>query len=344
MAHGGQRDVGDAPLIGEYGFDNSLTNFEGLGPRVLGYKNAFNGKPAKLQDLGSNKLGHGPIQYANRSEITGVYVDKALKHIDRAAELQQPFYINVWPDDVHSPFFPPKVLRDKTGEKKRQLYDAVLKAMDDQLAPLLDRIRDDERLSQNTLIVICSDNGPEPGAGAADPLRGSKGMLYEGGIRSPLIVWGPGLLNPDTAGTTNDKAILSAMDINRSLHALCGVSPPQAHNLDGEDLSATLLGKSKAGRQAPIFWRRPPDRPGSGGASPEDYPDLAVRDGKWKYLVNLDGSDPQLYDLESDQREATNVATGHPDVAERLHQLAMAWNAGLPEDAGSRLPPPTDTR
>src|SRR5690606_7803309 len=56
---GGQRDVGDAPLIEEYGFDQSLTNFEGLGPRILPLLNAFDGKPAQNYSLGSDQLAHG---------------------------------------------------------------------------------------------------------------------------------------------------------------------------------------------------------------------------------------------------------------------------------------------
>lgn len=112
---GGQRD---APLVQAYGFDRSLTNFERLGPRVLGYKNAFKGGTPDLHDLGSDSLGHGPIQYADRDTITGIYVKEAIEFIDHAQTTDQPFFVNLWPDDVHSPFFPPKALRDKTNERK----------------------------------------------------------------------------------------------------------------------------------------------------------------------------------------------------------------------------------
>src|SRR6185436_8544780 len=102
------------------------------------------------------------------------------------------FYVNLWPDDVHSPFFPPKSRRGDAS--KHELYEGVLKALDVQLGSLFDRIRNDASLRDNTLVLVCSDNGPEEGAGSAGPFRGTKGMLYEGGIRSPLIVWGPGLV------------------------------------------------------------------------------------------------------------------------------------------------------
>ncbi|QDT04004.1 Extracellular exo-alpha-(1-_5)-L-arabinofuranosidase precursor [Rubripirellula lacrimiformis] len=337
---GGQRDVGEAPLITEYGFDRSLTNFEGLGPRVLPLKDAFDGKPPQKHDLGSGDLGRGPIQWQDRSVVTATFVDDAIGFINEAAGQNKPFFVNVWPDDVHSPFFPPEVLRDETDGSKRALYFAVLDAMDQQLAKLFDRIRNDEKLRDNTLILVMSDNGHEEGAGSSDPLRGAKTWLYEGGVRSPLIVWGPGLLADEVAGTTNDQSVLCAMDVNRSLYSITGTPVPESVVFDGEDLSETLLGKTTQSRNDPIFWRRPPDRPGTSEA---DNPDLAVRDGKWKYLVNYDDSEPQLYELVADPSEVKNLADQRPQVAQRLHQSLIAWNAAMPADAGDpRLQDPQD--
>ncbi|QDV16002.1 Arylsulfatase [Gimesia panareensis] len=328
---GGQRDVGEAPLINRYGFDRSLTNFEGLGPRVLPLKDAYDGQPPKKHDLGSANLGHGPIYWEDRSVVTAAFVKDALTFIDHAEATGQPFYLNLWPDDVHSPFFPPEVLRNSTDGSKRALYYAVLDAMDQQLGTLFDRIRNDEKLKNNTLILIASDNGPETGAGLATPLRGAKTWLYEGGVRSPLIVWGPGLLNPQSVGTTNDTSVLSALDLNRSLYTLTGTELPQGAELDGEDLVTTLLGKVQQTRQAPLFWRRPPDRPGT---KEEPNPDLAVRDGKWKLYMNYDQSGVQLYDLEQDVSEQQNCATQHPKLVAQLKQAIIDWNSSLPKDAG----------
>lgn len=327
---GGQRDVGNAPLITTYGFEKSLTNFEGLGPRVLPLCDAYDGKESERHDLGSANLGKGPIRWMDRSVITTEFTSQAIEFMDQAGDAGKPFFINIWPDDVHSPFFPPEVLRDKTDGSKRKLYQAVVKATDDQLAPLFDRIRNDPKLRDNTLILLCSDNGPEPGAGSAGPLRGDKGWLYEGGIRSPLIVWGPGFLAKDATGTTNSAAVVCALDLNRSIYQLTGASLPSP-SLDGEELSATLLGKSPAGRQSPVFWRRPPDRPGTPA---NDNPDLAAIQGKWKYLVNLDGSHPQLYDLESDPAETRNQTGMQAEIESKLAREVTAWNATLPKDAG----------
>lgn len=328
---GGQRDVGNAPLTRACGFDRSLVNFEGLGPRVLPLKDAYDGNPPGRHDLGSANLGKGPIHWKDRSEITAEFVTRAIDFIDRAGATEQPFYINLWPDDVHSPFFPPEALRNETDGGKRELYYAVLKAMDQQLGALFERIREDDHLRENTLIVIASDNGHEPGAGRSDPLRGAKANLYEGGVRSPLIVWGPGLVAKEAAGTINQESILSAIDLNVSLYTIAGIKPPDAVTLDGEDLAETVLGKSKQSRGQPLFWRRPPDRP---GPQENPHPDLAARAGKWKFYMGYDGGRIELYDLESDLSESNNLAADHPEVVRRLVAAVRSWNEELPKDRG----------
>ncbi|MCA9049927.1 MAG: sulfatase-like hydrolase/transferase [Planctomycetaceae bacterium] len=333
---GGQRDVGEAPLITEYGFDESLTNFEGLGPRVLGLKNAWNGKPPQKHTLGSDQLGRGEIQYVDRSVVTEVFTSAALKFIRKAADEERPFYVNLWPDDVHSPFFPPKARRG--DEQKRTLYHGVLDTADEQIGVLLDFIRSDDRLRQNTLILVCSDNGPEQGAGSAGPFRGFKTHLYEGGIRSPLIVWGPGLVNAAKAGTVNRESFLAAIDLAPSLLNLAGISVPEGIAFDGQSLPDVLTGQSAASRTRPLFFRRPPDRDSFYGV--EDLPDLAVRDGRWKLLCEYDGTDAQLFDLDTDPAGATDVHTQHPDVTERLKSAVVDWHTSMPQDKGAvfRLP------
>jgi uncharacterized sulfatase len=194
---------------------------------------------------------------------------------------------------------------------------------------LFDFIRNTEALRTNTVVMIASDNGYEPGAGTAKGFRGFKGLLYEGGIRSPLIMWAPGYQPQPTRGTKNESAIFSSVDINRSLYSLAGISVSAEAKLDGEDVKGALLGTATTGRAAPIFWKRPPDRKEAFG---ERNADLAVRDGQWKLLVDLDGSNVQLYNLTTDAAEAHNLATAQPDIATRLVKLVMDWNASIPSE------------
>lgn len=322
---GGQRDVGDAPLITEYGFDESLTQFEGLGDRILPLLDAFDGKPPSKYALGSDKLGRGNIDWLDRSKVTSAFVKRALDFIQRAQRQGKPFYVNLWPDDVHSPFFPPKALRGNGS--KHDLYLGVVKAMDEQYAPLFDYIRNQPALRTNTIIIIASDNGPEPGAGSAGPLRGHKGMLYEGGIREPFIVWGPGFMQPAVRGSLNDTTVVSAIDVFPSIARLARAELPTGIGLDGEDLSRAMVGESNAKRSKPLFWNRPPDRPGPDG---EAWPDLAMREENWKLLLMRDGRNPQLYDLMSDSGEARNVAAEHPEIVRRMSQPLLAWWQSLP--------------
>jgi arylsulfatase A-like enzyme len=334
---GGQRDVGEAPLIGAYGFDASLTNFEGLGPRVLPLGDAYDGKPPRKHALGSDLLGRGPILWEDRSKVTASFTAAALDFIRKAEAKDRPFYVNLWPDDVHAPFYPPKGRR---GDGTRHaLYRGVLETMDDQLGVLFDAIRGDARLRDNTLILVCSDNGPDVNAGSAGPFRGGKTMLYEGGIRSPLIAWGPGLLAAGSAGRHDQSSVFAAIDLATSLLAIAGVETPAGVDLDGEGLAATVLGKAERSRRAPLFWRRPPDRPGTRG---DDLPDLAIREGRWKLLCEYDGSRPQLYDLVRDRAEANNLVDGHPELVGHLTTAVLGWHRSLPPDNGPSYQPGPD--
>src|SRR5262249_340704 len=133
---GGQRDVGEAPLITEYGYEASLTQFEGLGDRVLPifdtmYPNAKGHMPL---GVASEKLGRGKVAWVKRYEVTKAFVDRAISFMEEAQKAGKPFYVNVWPDDVHSPHEAPPDLRGDGS--KEATYDGVLVNMDRQLGPL----------------------------------------------------------------------------------------------------------------------------------------------------------------------------------------------------------------
>ncbi|MCP5520370.1 MAG: sulfatase-like hydrolase/transferase [Verrucomicrobiales bacterium] len=327
---GGQRDVAEAPPITDYGFDESLTNFEGMGAKLL----PMTLKPGDIVPgriwADAERLG-GPVVWMQRSEITRGFADAALAFMNRAIRDQKPFYINLWPDDVHSPFWPPVA---KWGDgSKRRLYLSVLEEMDRQFGRLFDRVRSDEALRDNTLILICSDNGPERGAGTAGPFRGFKTQLYEGGVRSPLIVWGPGLLPAGKGGSVNPESILAAIDLAPSILQLTGTPAPAEAGFDGVDMSDVLLGKTTRSRDKPLFFRRPPDRDSFFGVA--DLPDLSVRDGRWKLLCEYDGSQAELYDLAVDRGEHDNVAGDHPDIVADLKARLLAWHQSMPPDNGA---------
>ena len=272
----------------------------------------------------AERLGE-PVTWMQRSEITGGFVDASITFIKKAQQEEQPFYINVWPDDVHSPFWP---LVEKWGDgSKRAKYLGVLEGMDTQLGRLFKAIKEDESLRENTLILICSDNGPEPGAGEATPFRGVKWQLYEGGIRSPLVVWGPALMEKSSLGSRNTESVFSAMDLVPSLMSLVGATSSNGAEYDGEALLNTLLGKDEKSRKAPLFFERPAGfKKMPMPEFKEEFPDLAVRDGKWKLLCDYDGSRQQLYDLSADPSESKNLADSEPEVTTTLVEKVLDWH------------------
>ncbi len=325
---GGQRDVTDAPPITDYGFDKSLTNFEGMGPKLLPLTKDETGKVGRIWE-GAEKLGQ-PYTWMQRSEITTGFIDSAINFIDSAEKEKQPFYVNIWPDDVHSPYWPPYEeygLAKEAG--KRGLYLAVLEAMDKQFGKLFNYIQSNEKLRDNTLILFCSDNGPEKGAGRAGNLKGYKTHLYEGGIRSSLIVWGPGFLKSEVNGTINTESVFSAIDIRPSLLKFSKTNIPENSLCDGENMLKTLIGESNSSRQAPIFYSRPPDRKNYYGFN--NLPDLAVREGKWKLLCDYDGQRQELYDLIADPGETNNLALEYPEKADALKQKVTSWYDSMPK-------------
>ena len=326
---GGQRDVAEAPAITEYGFDASLTNFEGMGPKLL----PLTLKPGWAEPrriwADAERLGQG-TRWMLRSKITAGFVDEAIPFIQKAVKVKKPFYINLWPDDVHSPFWPPV---DKWADGKRGLYHSVLQEMDRQLGKLFDLIRSDPALYDNTLVLVCSDNGPEQGAGSAGPFRGFKTHLYEGGIRSSLIAWGPGMVAKHDH--VNRASVFSAIDLVPTLLDLTGTPYPKGVIFDGESLPGTLLGQATTSRKAPIHFRRPPDRDSFYGDN--DLPDLAVRVSDWKFLCEYDGSDPELYNLKTDLGETKNLAHEHPKLVANFTKSLIAWHESLPSDNGPQL-------
>ena len=328
---GGQRDVDDAPSIRDYGIDESLTNFEGMGAKLL----PLTMKPGEETSgriwADAERLGQ-PVTWMQRSKITGGFVDAAIPFIDKAVSEGKPFYINLFPDDVHSPFWPPV---EQWADGKRSLYLAVLIEMDRQLGKLFDHVRAAPALRDNTLILVCSDNGPEPGAGSAGPFRGTKAMLYEGGIRSPLIAWAPGLMNKSKVGTYNETSVFAVFDLAPSLLAIAKVNQPSSIAFDGENLESVLLGQSTLSHTAPICWRRPPDRKTMQTA--QRLPDIAIRDGDWKLLCEYDGTQPELYNVKADRAETTNLANQQPEIVARLKEIVLDWHMSMPPDNGPAL-------
>ena len=133
--------------------------------------------------------------------------------------------------------------------------------------------------------------------------------------------------------------MVAGTDLFPSVCAIAGVKLPKDAAFDGENLSAAWLGHP-ATRAKALFWEY--GRNTNSFAYPrgaDRSPNVAVREGDWKLLVNADGSDAQLYDLKTDPRESHNVAQANPELAARLKEKALAWRNALPKLASGRTKP-----
>jgi len=321
---GGGRDVTDAPKFAAYGYDAGLGTYESPEPAAaLGLKSVPWGRETEPQQVA-------------RHDRTRWMVDETLAFAKKHAA--QPWLVNLWLDDVHTPYVPSDEQKATAGEGVGTAeYRAVLRETDRQIGRLLDGLRN-LKLDANTLVILAGDNGPQPSFDRRRTagLRGMKWSLYEGGIRTPLVVRWPGVV---PAGAVNSSTVVSAVDFFPTLCSLANVPSPDGASFDGEDLSAVFRG-GKRSRSKPLFWEygRKPAPKGKKGLRAFPYPDepgskspnVAVRDGRWKLLVNADGSRTELYDLNADPKETKNLAETRPDIARRLTEQALAWRKSLP--------------
>lgn len=306
---GGGRDVRDAPKFAAYGYDEGVGTWE---------------SPEPHPDITATNWIWSDKDKVRRWDRTAFFVDQTLDFLRRHKD--RPCFVNLWPDDPHTPWVPgPDAPKGDTPENLR----GVLADLDRQVGRLMEGLRD-LGLDRNTLVLFTSDNGAMPtfkGARSAG-LRGSKLSLYEGGIRMPCIVRWPGRV---PAGRVDEQTVLGAVDLLPSLCALAGAPVPPDAPLDGENLSAALLG-APVKRTKPLFWEYGRNNqsfhyPGGRDRSPN----VAMLDGAWKLLVRADGTGVELYNLTADAAETANVADQHGEVAERMKQAALAWRAALPK-------------
>jgi arylsulfatase A-like enzyme len=319
---GGGRDVDDAPLPTAYGFDQSFTSFEGLGDRTLHLDDTLN--------KASAKLGQGKIVEAKQNQQTAIYVDSALAFIKRSGST--PFFLHLFPNDVHDPYNPvegsERDFEKVTDNKEQQKFLATLKNLDLQIGRFISQLKTMGKLN-NTLILLTSDNGPTdwpyyyknggtPPCSAGD-FRGRKWSLYEGGIREPFIAFWPGHVPKGRVDTTT---IMSVVDILPTVCQLTGAKLTAGYRPDGYDRSRNLLGNAVKSTNDMFWYYSNKPLPGK---KENISPVLAVRSGDWKFLMEEDGSNQQLYNIKTDHREQNNLLQQEKNTASALYEKLKSW-------------------
>ena len=249
--------------------------------------------------------------------ITQRYGDEAVRFID--AHKDEPFFLYLAHSMPHVPLFRSDPFVDRS---ERGFYGDVIEEIDASVGKVLDAVRE-RGLSENTIVIFSSDNGPwlEYGdmGGSAGLLRAGKGTTFEGGMRVPTIVWWPGSATP---GVVTDLG--ATLDLLPTFCALAGVDAPDDRVLDGADISGRIRGNSASPRDTVLFYRG----------------DIlyAVRSGPWKMhfrsrprsgAKETIHETPLLYHLERDPSEKKDLAKKHPEIIERLKKIAEAHTATL---------------
>jgi arylsulfatase A-like enzyme len=318
---GGGRDVTNAPGFEQYGIDEHNSTYESPDPDPL---------ITATNWIWSDK------DSIKRWDRTRYFVDRTLAFMQK--HKGQPCFVNLWPDDVHTPWVPRKETeytgKYPMGPQEEAAFKLVLKEYDVQIGRLLDGLKQ-LGLDKNTIVIFTSDNGPLPsfrGSRAAG-LRGSKLSLYEGGIRMPFIISWPGHI---PAGKTDESSDIVSTDLIPTLTGMAGISLPAYYHGDGTDRSSLFKGKASA-RGKDMFWEYGRNTIAFDFPKLRDRsPNLAVRSGEWKLLMNSDGTDVQLYNVVTDKNETTNQAANEPKRVAELKDKLLAWWQGMPRLKGDK--------
>lgn len=273
-----------------------------------------------------------------RAKSTELIVDETIGFIE--ANRDKPFFVQAWLLLTHATLHPTEEdMKPYAGYGPRnvpykgasQIYYASATSADKQIGRLMTKLAE-LKLTENTIIIFSSDNGPEDiyitnashsGVGSAGPFRGRKRSLYEGGVRVPFILRWPAAT---PAGRVDNDTVLNATDFLPTFCKLAGVGVPEGASPDGEDVSSAFQGKSFK-RSRSIFWEW---RFRIFGHTLHRSPRLSIRDGNWKLLMNPDGSRVELYDIPNDPSELNDLADRTPDVVKRLSERVLAWQKELP--------------
>jgi len=230
------------------------------------------------------------------------------------------FFLYLSHHSVHTPIQGKRELVEKYGKKfaaievkKNAAYAAMVQSADESVGRVLDTL-DELGIADRTVVFFMSDNGGLSGVTSNAPLREGKGHVYEGGIREPMIVRWPAVVE---AGSTCSVPV-SSVDFYPSILEICGVTGDARQKLDGESIVPLLKQTGDLRREA-IFWHYPHYSPQRG------VPAAAVRQGDYKLMELYEDGHLELYNLAEDIGEQNNLAEKMPEKTAQLHKLLVDW-------------------
>ena len=258
---------------------------------------------------------HDPVLLHNekpelvKGYCTDIFFDKAIDWIKRSQSLKKPFFAYIVPNASHGPHIPPFGY-DDLGPNATS-YDKMQANIDDNVGKML-AFLEQSGLRENTLFVFYTDNGRAHQSVYGTPLKGGKGRASEGGLWVPCLVSWPGHLPENQTR----EELCGHIDWFMTLADLAGakVAPPGTQPWDGRSLLPVLCGEADKSWNDRLFVGHRA-RWGNGQADQSQYREMSIQNGRFK-LYNYN----ELYDMQSDLGETTNVADEHPEVVETLQK------------------------
>ena len=269
--------------------------------------------------------------------LTDRLTDEALAIMENARE--RPFFLHLCYYTVHTPiqgkpdtvaYFQQRLRPDL--HHRHAGYAAMVASLDENVGRILRKL-EELKLAEDTIVFFFSDNGGYIGRYDGQvvtdnfPLRSGKGALYEGGIRTPLIIRWPGVTRPGSECTTP----VASTDFFRTILGMTGYAgdPRRAAGVDGVDLTPLLRDPSASlGREA-LFWHYP-------HYYETTTPVSAVQENDWKMLEYLEDGHRELYRLDTDPGETRDLAEVEPEMVHRLASRLDTWR----RDVGAQMPTP----
>ena len=293
------------------GFDTNIAGYEhGSPPTYWGpYQSEKTWNPVI-----KNLSPRDSVEY-----LTDRLTNEAIRFISDNKE--RPFFLYLSHYAVHLPLEAPDTLVAKykhriegQDEQKNAIYGAMVENMDWNVGRVLESIST-MGLSNNTIVILSSDNGGEGKVTNNKPLREGKGYLYEGGIRIPMIVKWPGVVEEST---TTDELVITD-DILPTIAEMVGASAGQ---VDGVSLIPVLKNIGSLNRKT-LHWYYPHYSPQA------KMPGYAIRKGNFKLIGHYDPPSIELFDLSKDLGETTDLSSKKPKLVNELKEEFHSWLYGF---------------
>ncbi len=268
--------------------------------------------------------------------LTERLTEEAVKFIEQ--NKNNPFFLYLAHYSVHTPLQAPEgtvcEYKNRKGDagQNNPTYAAMVQTLDESVSKIVGKI-DKVGLGRKTCVIFISDNGGLLPYTSNSPLRGGKGMLYEGGIRVPMIVRWSGMLPSGRI----DNTPVTGVDILPTILQIAGLDLPKEMHLDGQSLLDLLKG-NKSLKERSIYWHFPCYLGGGDESSSDSFfrtrPVGAIRCGDWKLLEFFEDRRIELYNLKDDIGEKKNLAPEMPEKAELLLSDLREWR----KKVGAKMP------